>query len=163
MCTRHLHQGRHNDSHRSVRGRFYRNDKWWLGRASTSCITSNASRSPLNLPPPNVTGHDGEDPVAQKKVDNGDGDWAFVIEILGWIIDGENFTIQLPPAKCDKIGKLMKTVCKSKSCHLKKFQVLAGKLQHASYGIPGGAGLFSPIDQAAIKVKNVGCVTAFGP
>ena len=105
-------------------------------------------------PPPNVTGHDGEDPVAQKKLDNGDGDWAFVKEILGWIIDGENFTIQLPPEKCDKIAKLIKTICKSNSCHLKKFQVLAGKLQHASYGIPGGAGLFSPIDQAAIRAKN---------
>jgi len=36
----------------------------------------------------------------------------------------------------------------------KKFQVLAGKLQHASYGIPGGAGLFSPIDMAATQAKD---------
>jgi len=37
---------------------------------------------------------------------------------------------------------------------LKKFQVLAGKLQHASHGIPGGAGIFSPIDMAATQAKD---------
>ena len=30
-------------------------------------------------------------------------------------------------------------------CPLQKFQQLAGKLQHASFAIPGGKGLFSPI------------------
>ena len=35
-----------------------------------------------------------------------------------------------------------------KFCALQKFQELAGKLQHASFGIPGGKGLFSPIFKA---------------
>ena len=106
------------------------------------------------FPPPDASGHDGEDPIAQKKLDNGDGDWQYVKEILGWIIDGEQYTIQLPLEKCQKITALIKAIVKSPRCHLKKFQVLAGKLQHASYGIPGGAGLFSPIDMAATQAKD---------
>jgi len=46
------------------------------------------------FPPPDASGHDGEDPIAQSKLDNGDGEWKYVKEILRWIIDGENYTIQ---------------------------------------------------------------------
>jgi len=96
------------------------------------------------FPQPDASGHDGEDPIAQSKLDNGDGEWNYVKEVLGWIIDGENYTITA----------LIKTIVKNPRCHLKKFQVLAGKLQHASYGIPGGAGLFSPIEMAATHAKE---------
>jgi hypothetical protein len=37
-----------------------------------------------------------------------------------------------------------------KQVPLKRFQELAGKLQHASMGIPGGAGLFSPLQMAML-------------
>ena len=36
-------------------------------------------------------------------------------------------------------------------CSLNKYEKLAGKLQHASYGIPGGTGLFTPIQMAMAK------------
>jgi len=52
------------------------------------------------------------------------------------------------PEKCAKISKLIKKVCKQSHCPLQKFQELAEKLQHASFGIPGGKGLFSPIHAA---------------
>ena len=52
------------------------------------------------------------------------------------------------PKKCEKISKLIKKVCKMKACPLLKFQELAGKLKHASFVIPGGRGLFSPIYRA---------------
>jgi hypothetical protein len=69
-------------------------------------------------------------------------------EILGWIVDGLNFTMQLTPEKCRKIKKIIKKVSNLKYCPLQKFQKLAGNLQHASFGIPGGKGLFSPIHMA---------------
>ena len=47
-----------------------------------------------------------------------------------------------------KIAHLIKKVFKLKYFNLKQFQELAGKLQHASFGIPGGKGLFLPIYQA---------------
>ena len=81
-------------------------------------------------------------------MDQGDGTWSTTKEILGWLVDGANITIQLMPDKCEKIARLIKKVCKTKFCAVVKFQELAGKLQHASFGIPGGKGLFLPIHRA---------------
>ena len=100
------------------------------------------------FPPPEIMGHQGQDPISQKKMDQGDGTWAHTKEILGWLIDGANFTLQLMPDKCEKICKLIKKVSSKQFCALQKFQELAGKLQHASFGIPGGKRLFSPIFKA---------------
>ena len=100
------------------------------------------------FPPPEVSQHQGEDPISQKKMDAGDGTWAFTKEILGWIINGVDFTIHLTPNKCKALISLLRKVSKSQRCPLHTFQELAGKLQHASFGIPGGKGLFSPIYRA---------------
>ena len=100
------------------------------------------------FPPPDVSGHNGHDPISHPKLIKGEGLWEFKKEVLGWILDGENFTLQLPPPKCEKIRILTKNIITSKRISLNKFQKLAGKLQHASFGIPGGAGLFSPIQRA---------------
>ena len=37
---------------------------------------------------------------------------------------------------------------RAKAAPRKRLQELTGRLQHASFGIPGGQGLFSPFDQA---------------
>ena len=100
------------------------------------------------FPPPEVTGHHGEDPISQKKLKQGEGTWSTTKEILGWLVDGLNYTLSLLPEKCDKITKLIKKICKRQHVSLLKFQELAGNLQHASFGIPGGKGLFSPIFRA---------------
>ena len=60
------------------------------------------------FPPPEVSGHHGQDPISQKKMDQGDGEWSTTKEILGWLVDGANFTIQLMPDKCEKIARLIK-------------------------------------------------------
>ena len=49
------------------------------------------------------------------------------------------------PDKCKKIAHLIKKVCKLKYCKLNPFQELSGKLQHDSFGVPGGKSLFFPI------------------
>ena len=67
---------------------------------------------------------------------------------MGWQFDGTQFTIQLPLKKCKEIQKQIQKLLKMKRASLNKYQKLAGKLQHASFGIPGGAGLFSPIQMA---------------
>ena len=65
------------------------------------------SRAMLNrihsiFPPPTITGHQGEDPISQKKLHKGEGTWSYQKEILGWLVDGAIFTIQLMPSKCEK-------------------------------------------------------------
>eukprot|EP00957_Ditylum_brightwellii_P076662 5827235-Ditylum_brightwellii.AAC.1 len=100
------------------------------------------------FPPPDVTGHPGGNSVAEKKLENGKGLWAFTKEILGWIFDGKEYTIQLPDKKCDRIIALLKKLLLHKSTPLKQFEELTGKLQHAAYSIPGGAGLLSLLQEA---------------
>ena len=100
------------------------------------------------FPPPEISKHKGEDPISQKKLHQGDGTWMTTKEILGWLLDGTKYTIQLPPEKCQQITTQIKAILRMKAVPLKKFQKVAGKLQHASLGILGGKGLFSPIHNA---------------
>jgi hypothetical protein len=120
---------------------------------TTSSHLTNLSRAMIHgvhsvFPPPDVSGHNGHDPISQPKLLKGEGLWEYKKEVLGWVLDGKNFTLQLPPQKCEKIRKLIKHIINLKRVSLNKFQKLAGKLQHASFGIPGGTGLFSPIQKA---------------
>ena len=99
------------------------------------------------FPPPDVSGHTGEDPISVKKLIS-EGWWALEKDILGWLLNGSTFTIHLPPQKSKKIIKLLKHTLKKASTPLQKFQELVGNLIHASYGIPMGKGLLSPAYQA---------------
>ena len=100
------------------------------------------------FPPPEVTGHKGGDSVSVKKIKNGEGHWEFTKEFLGWLIDGKKFTITLPDSKQEKILLQIKDALKHPSMKLNDFQTLAGRLQHASFAMPAGWGLFSPISMA---------------
>ena len=100
------------------------------------------------FPPPKVTGHSGGDPVSIKKIEKGEGKWEFAKEILGWMINGLDYTIQLPAAKCSKLEKQLTKTAKMKNIKLKDMEKLVGKLQHASLAMPGGWGLFSPLTMA---------------
>jgi hypothetical protein len=100
------------------------------------------------FPPTSVSGHHGGDPISEKKMLAGDGQWAYKKEILGWVLDGKNYTLELPDGKAKKIQILIKALIKRKSSALSQFQTMAGKLQHAAFGLPGGKGLFSPIYNA---------------
>ena len=67
-------------------------------------------------PPTEVSGNQGEDPIPQKKVIQGEVLWDTTKDILGWIVDGSNFIIQVMPEIYQKIAKLIKKVCKTKFC-----------------------------------------------
>jgi hypothetical protein len=59
------------------------------------------------FPPEEVTHHPGGNSIAELKIDKGEGRWDMKKEILGWDIDGQKYTLQLPPQKCEKIVKLI--------------------------------------------------------
>jgi hypothetical protein len=103
------------------------------------------------FPPPDISGHNGQDPVSEPKLNKGEGHWDHEKEVLGWVLNGKTFTLHLPKSKCEAIRQLINKITSKKRVSLNKFQKLAGKLQHASFGIPGGAGLFSPIQRAMSK------------
>ena len=111
------------------------------------------------FPPPSVTKHCGEDPISRGKLEKGEGVWQFVKEILGWIFDGEKYTIQLPQDKCKTICGLLRRMMSRTSVSVQKFQQLTGKLQHASLGIPGGKSLFTPLDMALQTASEVVQIT----
>jgi hypothetical protein len=113
------------------------------------------------FPPDEITLHPGGDSISTKKLEQGEGRWECEKEILGWSFHGRNFTIQLPIEKCKKIIKLIKETIKQKYVPLKKFQSIAGKLQHASLGVPGGAGLFSPLQVAMAGDPKVITITKY--
>ena len=47
-------------------------------------------------PPSEVTRHGGGDSVSGNKLNKGDGTWAHEKEILGWFINGQEYTLRLP-------------------------------------------------------------------
>ena len=101
-----------------------------------------------------VTEHGGGDAVSEKKLANGEGVWAHCKEILYWNFVGKNYTIQLPPAKCDKILHRLANIKKFKrKIPSNVLDKINGSLQHASFGIPGGSGLFSPVQMAMQGTK----------
>ena len=96
--------------------------------------------------PPEVTGHTGFDPVAEKKMCDGYSIWDFYKEILGWDLDSIQYTIQFLPKKCIDIFTLMRKLLKNIIVTFNQFQKLAGKLQHAYLGIPRGRSPFTPLN-----------------
>ena len=100
------------------------------------------------FPLPAVTGHNGYDPIAESKLEKGDGTWEYEKEILGWLINGLHGTIQLPPNKFNDICALLRKLLKKHRVTLNEFQRLAGKLKNSAMGIPGGKSLFTLIYMA---------------
>ena len=47
------------------------------------------------FPPPEVLGHQGQDPIFENNLDQGEGTWATTKDILAWLLNGETFTLQL--------------------------------------------------------------------
>jgi hypothetical protein len=69
-------------------------------------------------------------------------------EFLGWIFDGAEWCIELPPDKVTKLTSELRSTARRRRVHHKEFEQIRGRLQHACIGIPAGKGLMGPIDAA---------------
>jgi hypothetical protein len=99
--------------------------------------------------PPDVTGHTkGKDPISLKKLERGDAQWDHEKEILGFLVNGETKTVQLPKSKADDIVGEIKRILKKKHVQLKRYRRVVGKLRHVALIMHGTKGLFSPINKA---------------
>jgi len=86
----------------------YVDDFIGLIQAPSACRLKHFTRAILHgihkiFPPPDTTNPTYDEPIALKKLMNGDGLWATSKEILGWIFDGINRCILLPPPKVTKL------------------------------------------------------------
>ena len=45
--------------------------------------------------PPQVLGHNGQDPIYKKKLESGESQWEVRKEVLGWMVDGTTHFIKL--------------------------------------------------------------------
>jgi len=59
------------------------------------------------FPPPGPDEDPSDEPIALKKLKQGDGMWS-TKEILGWLFDGVSRSMQLPSDKVTKITQLLK-------------------------------------------------------
>ena len=66
----------------------------------------------LIFQPKSITKHCGHDPVSEKTLEKGEDTWEYLKEILVWLFDGEDFTIQLPKDKFDSIFRLLCCIMK---------------------------------------------------
>ena len=107
------------------------------------------------FPPPAATGHHGEDPISQKKlIDDKEGLWDTIKEILGWMFDGMERTMQLPEKKVLSLRATIKELLHRGNIELKAFESFLGKVQHGCMGIPGGTALLPPLYKALQAAKN---------
>ena len=130
-------------------------DDFCAGLQSTDpAILRHYSRALLHaihqiFPPPAATGHDGEDPISQKKlILEGEGVWDTRKEILGWIFDGINLTMELPKTKADSLRTAITSLLHGQKLEVKQFESFLGKCQHACFAIPGGKALLAPLYRA---------------
>ncbi len=101
------------------------------------------------FPPPCETGDlSAKDPISEKKLEKGDARWATTKEVLGYIVDGVDRTIQLPPSRAADLLEELKKILRKDRVPLKRFRSIAGRLQHAARILPAARSFFTPINDA---------------
>ena len=74
------------------------------------------------FPPPEVSVYPGKDPVSQNKLNQEEGTWEYTKEIMGWLVDGADFTLRIMPEKCVRISKLIKSFANNHTVHSNIFR-----------------------------------------
>ena len=69
------------------------------------------------FPPPEITNHNGGDPISEKKLKKLEGLWDTQKEILGWMINGKDYTIHLPQEKQEKYNSSSTTHTEKRQFH----------------------------------------------
>jgi len=94
---------------------------------------------------PSDNGAPDDEPIAIKKLNQGDGRWATTKEILGWVFDGIAKTMTLPTEKVNHILQDLHIITRQRTVSVKTLQRMQGRLMHATHGIPNGKALLSPL------------------
>lgn len=88
------------------------------------------------------------EPISDKKLHQGDAAWATTGVVLGWLLDTCHGTLQLPPHRVDRLTLILKDILAHPTATCKQWHRLLGELRSMTFTIPGGEGLFSPLQVA---------------
>ena len=97
--------------------------------------------------------NDIKDSVSLKKVAEGDGDWAQIKEILGWIINTKDGTLHLSPKQLKNLATILFIPLTQRHMIRKKLERLIGKLHSMHLAILRAIGNFHHI-QMALTTAN---------
>ena len=131
----------------------YVDDFCTLVQTSDVAVLRHVSRALLHAihsvspPPPAISGHGGGDPISNKKLLEGEGEWDTRKEILGWVFDGARRCIELPPKKMASMIDDLKIILRKPSISFTNFEKIVGRLRHAAIGLPAGRGLCAPFNR----------------
>ena len=85
-----------------------------------------------------------KDPISLKKLRQGDGALETAKVVLGWLIDTVAGTIELPPARVERLRELLSSFPRRrKTCPKKDLLKLVGELRSMIIALPGGVGCLS--------------------
>ncbi len=90
-----------------------------------------------------------------KKMLKGDACWATSKRILGWDINTQDGTLNLPPHRLERLYHLLERISPPhKRVSVKAWQQLLGELRSMSPALPGSRGLFSLLQAALSKADR---------
>jgi len=99
------------------------------------------------------------EPISDKKLLQGDAAWNTTGTILGWLVDTVFGTLQLPPHRVQRLSTIIDEVLAAPTTTCRHWHRLLGELRSMLIAIPGGEGLFSPLQLALQRARVTGSVT----
>jgi hypothetical protein len=84
-------------------------------------------------------------PISIKKLNLGDGQWSHRKIILGWVVDTQRETIELPPHRANRLIEILTLLLHRRRVSLRQWQKYLGELRSMVLALPGGRGLFSTL------------------
>jgi hypothetical protein len=98
---------------------------------------------------------DGNDPISEKKLPIGEGQYALFKTLLGFDFDGQQKTVWLEEQKRAKLLPTLRSWVQAgdrkRGVPFKEFESVVAKLRHAFTALPGGQGLLSPCNRLLKK------------
>ena len=96
-----------------------------------------------------------QEPVSIKKLRQGDCSYGTLKEILGWIIDTINMTIQLPQHRVDRLAEILASIpTTQRRTSVKKWHSILGELRSMALALPGSRNIFSTMQHALTNKAN---------
>jgi hypothetical protein len=111
------------------------------------------------FPPPEVTGHQGgKDSISMKKLDQLDGLWDFIKEMLGFELNGDERTISITDDKAAAYIVILERALEKTAILAVTLRTISGKMQHIGLISPTIKGFMTPINRSLAQNDEHGSI-----